>query len=394
MVALELDDAEAAAELYQKAADQKRDFVEAHYNLGNALMRLGQAAEAAAAYGRAARLRPDMAAIHNNLGNALQAEGRHEEAAQAYERALARAADMPEIHRNLGVVLTKAGRRAEGIAAFRRAVALKPQWSLAYSSLANALLEAGDAQAVVPACDAWLAAHPGTIEAIVLKSLALNEIGDARGARFLVDLDRFVQVLDLAEPPPGYADMAAFNAALTRHALGHPTLHLPPESDPRYHCPTLRITDEFLVEGDGPAGDLLRIVDRAVADYLATAARPDPSHPFLVDPPRRWALTSWSAVLDRQGSLDPHMHLDGYVSGVYYPKIPPGVGSGAAGTAGWFELGRPPDYYGCRKVPEIRAIEPREGRMILFPSYFYHRTIPFEGPEPRISIAFDAMPRR
>jgi hypothetical protein len=30
--------------------------------------------------------------------------------------------------------------------------------------------------------------------------------------------------------------------------------------------------------------------------------------------------------------------------------------------------------------------------MILFPSYFYHRTIPFEASETRISIAFDAMP--
>jgi Putative 2OG-Fe(II) oxygenase len=32
--------------------------------------------------------------------------------------------------------------------------------------------------------------------------------------------------------------------------------------------------------------------------------------------------------------------------------------------------------------------------MILFPSYFYHRTIPFAAPEVRISIAFDAMPVR
>jgi hypothetical protein len=32
--------------------------------------------------------------------------------------------------------------------------------------------------------------------------------------------------------------------------------------------------------------------------------------------------------------------------------------------------------------------------MILFPSYFYHRTIPFSGREARISIAFDAMPVR
>ncbi len=30
--------------------------------------------------------------------------------------------------------------------------------------------------------------------------------------------------------------------------------------------------------------------------------------------------------------------------------------------------------------------------MFLFPSYFYHRTVPFENEQNRISIAFDIMP--
>jgi hypothetical protein len=31
--------------------------------------------------------------------------------------------------------------------------------------------------------------------------------------------------------------------------------------------------------------------------------------------------------------------------------------------------------------------------LVLFPSYFYHQTIPFESPQQRICIAFDAVPR-
>jgi hypothetical protein len=30
--------------------------------------------------------------------------------------------------------------------------------------------------------------------------------------------------------------------------------------------------------------------------------------------------------------------------------------------------------------------------MVLFPSYFFHRTIPFSAPGTRISIAFDVLP--
>jgi len=30
--------------------------------------------------------------------------------------------------------------------------------------------------------------------------------------------------------------------------------------------------------------------------------------------------------------------------------------------------------------------------MLLFPSYFFHRTLPFQADATRISIAFDVMP--
>jgi hypothetical protein len=47
-----------------------------------------------------------------------------------------------------------------------------------------------------------------------------------------------------------------------------------------------------------------------------------------------------------------------------------------------------------RSAPATRAVEPREGRLVIFPSYFYHRTRPFDCIGARISIAFDAVPRR
>ncbi|MCW5581951.1 MAG: hypothetical protein KIS72_11480 [Luteimonas sp.] len=40
----------------------------------------------------------------------------------------------------------------------------------------------------------------------------------------------------------------------------------------------------------------------------------------------------------------------------------------------------------------MATIRPEEGTMLLFPSYFYHRTLPFEDESPRISIAFDVLP--
>ena len=42
--------------------------------------------------------------------------------------------------------------------------------------------------------------------------------------------------------------------------------------------------------------------------------------------------------------------------------------------------------------PDTRAFQPAPGLMVLFPSYMFHETIPFESSETRISIAFDIVP--
>jgi tetratricopeptide (TPR) repeat protein len=391
-IAMELGAVDDAVSFYEQAVAAKRDFAEAHYNLGNALMQLGRTAAAVEAYRRAAKLRPGFVPIHNNLGNALQALCHWDEAAHAYRRATALAPEVPDLARNLGIVLEKLGDIAGAEAAHRRAIALKPEWSRAYSSLANLLMDRAKSRDVIPLCDAWLAACPGTIEAIGLKSVALELIGEGDAARHLVDLDRFVRVTRFSAPPEGFADMAAFNAALARHALTHPTLVLPAEDDPRYHCPTLKITGEFLAEPKGPAAALEAMMRHAVNDYLAALAADPVPHPFTAKPPRQWRLTSWAAVLERQGNLDPHIHYDGFVSGVYYCRLPMAVSDASQGRAGWFELGRLPARFQASVAPEVRAVQPEEGLMILFPSYFYHRTVPFDTGETRISIAFDVMP--
>src|SRR5215472_2315339 len=198
-IAMELGAIADAVSFYEQAVATKRDFAEAHYNLGNALMQLGRTTTAVEAYRRAAKLRPGFVPIHNNLGNALQALERWNDAADAYRRAATLAPEVPDVARNLGIVLEKLGDVAGAEAAHRRAIALKPDWSRAYSSLANARTDHARPRDVISLCDAWLAACPGTIEAIGLKSVALELLGERDAARHLVDLDRFVRIARFME---------------------------------------------------------------------------------------------------------------------------------------------------------------------------------------------------
>jgi len=388
MIAAQLGELEEAIGYYRRALLLKPEFVEAQYNLGLALERAGQNAAAVEAYRAALALRPALVPAWHNLGSVLLALGRPEEAVAAYGRALALKAG-PESARSLGLALERLGRLEDAIEAFRQALALRPGWPTASSNLANALFARHEMAEALATCERWLAAEPGSIEAWALKALALNELGERERAAAIYDFARLVQVEDVAAPA-GFPGIAEFNAALVRHVEAHPTLAVPPADHPTYHHPALEITAELFAEPLGPMAAFEALVRAAIGHYLASVPA-EPPHPFLAHFPKRWRLTSWATRLSGWGHLVPHVHYDGYLGGVYYPLLPQLVAREDEGQAGWFELGRPPEEFHLKAEPLIRRIQPKEGRLLLFPGYMYHATVPFKSAERRISIAFDLV---
>jgi uncharacterized protein (TIGR02466 family) len=89
-----------------------------------------------------------------------------------------------------------------------------------------------------------------------------------------------------------------------------------------------------------------------------------------------------------------HIHPQGWVSSAYYVSLPENVreaGAEAGETAGFITFGEPPRELHLNFEP-WRTIQPKEGRLCLFPSYMWHGTVPFHGDEPRMTVAFDARP--
>jgi len=89
----------------------------------------------------------------------------------------------------------------------------------------------------------------------------------------------------------------------------------------------------------------------------------------------------------------PHFHPQGWLSGCYYARIPERVESSGDAHEGWIEFGRPAYHLPHTKEPKLRIVKPEEGLIVLFPSYMFHRTVPFESDDLRISFAFDVVPR-
>lgn len=133
-------------------------------------------------------------------------------------------------------------------------------------------------------------------------------------------------------------------------------------------------------------------VVEAVRAHVAQLPSPDARHPTLGqrrDRAPRFA-GSWSVRLAAGGHHAAHVHPAGWISSALYVALPAEVEAG--GREGWLTLGAPQAELGLPLAP-TRVIQPKPGRLVLFPSTSWHGTEPF-GTGERLTIAFDiALPR-
>ncbi len=424
---LRAGDAKGALAPFEKMCALSPKLADAHFNLGTAYDEIGLYLGAESAYRDAITIAPDHVMAHNNLAGVYMEMSRQTEAVACYDRVIALAPDFAGVHFARGVahqelenyaaaiddyrtardapgadVRTKAGALAnigfchkqmdqldDAAAAYAEAVSLTPNDATILANLGDTYLKLGECDAALAIANDFLDAHPGDITMLAFKAAALNEAKDTEGLRHLADFARVVRPMQIA-PPDGYSDIAAFNTALSDFVLNHPTLILAPAS---YSTMNGRHTSELMATPEGPMRDFVRVIGAAV-DRYRDAVPVDPGHPWLAQRPDKTKLVGWSVVMDSQGHQLSHIHPSGWLSGVYYPKLPDVIADDDPAHEGWIEFGRTTDHYFGSEVPDVHLIKPREGLMVLFPSYFYHRTIPFTSDQHRISIAFDVVPVR
>jgi Flp pilus assembly protein TadD len=129
------------------------------------------------------------------------------------------------------------------------------------------------------------------------------------------------------------------------------------------------------------------VVD-AVEQYRNQLPAFDPKHPLLSgrrDKVPRFA-GSWSVRLRSSGYHTSHVHPQGWISSALYVALP-AVADDCDPNGGWLTMGEPPPGLPL-DVQSSRRIEPKAGKLVLFPSWMWHGTVPFAAGE-RLTVAFD-----
>jgi hypothetical protein len=221
--------------------------------------------------------------------------------------------------------------------------------------------------------------------ALAYLGLCWRLLGDPRDAE-LNDYDNLVSVYELPAPP-GYPQIASLNDRLAKllRRLHFAKRH-PPEQTGRGGTQT---TGDILSRPEPEIRALVASLKSCIVHYTENL----PSgigHPLVARRGEGFDFSaSWSVKLRRKGYHQMHVHPRGWLSAVYYVRVPDAVARWER-TGGGLTFGTPDIDLGEEGAAR-RCIQPAAGRLVIFPSYMWHGTVPLETDGTRLTIAFDVV---
>jgi uncharacterized protein (TIGR02466 family) len=407
---------EEAAPLLDKVRAMAPERWEAYVNLGNCLIGLGRPDEATAYFFEAVRLNPASGAAHDSLNKLLWEVGRADDVGKSFLYAKDRLPgnpDLLEMAAESAIMFNRLEEAEEDLAAAAklrpdtlvqcrlwtslRMMQYRPDEAIALAraglriapddhslqrDLANSCLRAGRLQEALEAARALGRSRPVSQYAVAFETTALRLLGDQAAARRLYDYERFIFPHEMPE-----IDNAALAQALDA-----------------YHNTSFAPIYQSLNHGTQSHATLftrpgLPAVISGLADKILQGARKfvaglpdDADHPFLRRKAKDLAWSgSWSVRLRKDGFHSNHIHDEGWISGSYYVQTPDCVAD-LEKKAGWISFGGFTQQMGPNLAPE-HIVQPHPGMMVLFPSYMWHGTTPITGDQPRLTVAFDIVPK-
>jgi uncharacterized protein (TIGR02466 family) len=113
-----------------------------------------------------------------------------------------------------------------------------------------------------------------------------------------------------------------------------------------------------------------------------------------VDPDKsKFNITNMWTTIYPQGAFVPeHIHSNAYLSGVFYAKAPKNCGDIVFHDPAWIAKTMMLRSTVKASFPAIltkQSITPETGKMILFPAWLPHRTMPNKSTEDRIIVSFN-----
>ena len=356
---------------YKKAIEIKANYTAAHNNLGWSFKELGRVDESIICFKKAIELTPNYEIAHNNLANALHSLGRFDEAIISHEKAIALKPDFHEAYKDLGLLLyelnkvEKAAKYFE-LSDFRNSKQLLLKCLLEldqqskFNKLIDSLIEQGKIDAVVGSVISIAEIKYGINKLNPFCNKPLNHVLKTDLTKQYDFKNTFVKTVN--DVLSDNKVQKRFQGLLTNG---------------------VQTSGNIFKQRGTVTNKIEKIIYSEIEKYRIHFK--DSNEGFLKNWPKDYYINGWLISMKSGGSLSPHMHELGWVSGSIYINIP---------AKSKPDSGNLVVSVGDREsatTSEKKIIDVVTGSLCLFPSSLYHYTIPFNADEERIVLAFDIM---
>ncbi len=337
-------------------------------------------------FAAAVRARPEDVTLRLGYSRVLRGAGLFDQAQATLESALDLNKADSRLLAELAAVHLDAGRFEVALKHARSAVTENPAGSGVDDILIDALTCLGRADEAMPIVERARRRDPLNQWYVAMEATVARLLGDPRYEE-LYDYDAFVRSYELS-PPDGWSSIEAFHVDLIsvlqqRHQFQSEPL----DQSLRHGTQTPR---GLLGDPNPVIRSFLRAIEEPVAQYRMDMGF-DADHPLRSRNKGDSELIGcWSVRLRRGGYHVNHVHSQGWISSAYYVEVPPEV-SNEADKSGWIKFGEP--RFEVPGAGAEKLVQPSVGRLLLFPSYMWHGTTPITGDDPRMTIAFDVIPK-
>ena len=267
----------------------------------------------------------------------------------------------------------------------RRAIDGAPDDAAAATAYASALLSDGRHSQASAIIEKLRERHPLNQLFIALQATVWKLMGDER-YEIVMDYEKFV-FTSVLETPQGWRSLDHYLSDLIE-ALDE--MHCF-EAHPFAQSVKNGSQISSITNADHPAMQAFEeAASGPVMRYLEQLGEGD--DPLRKRNTHQFRLHSaWSIKLPATGFHVNHVHPDGWISSACHLRAtPPEPGNADAGR---IKFGEP----GIETQPRIepaRILKPEPGVIVLFPSYMWHGTIPFQSQNTRLTVAADFAPTK
>ena len=399
-----------ALENYNKSIKINPNYSQAYNNLGVCLYKLGKIDEAIQGYRKAIEIQPKHAGAYNNLGAVFKELGKHKKSITCFQKAIEIQPKHADAYNNLGNVLQDLGELQKAINCYEKTIQINPNYVNAHYNLGTVFKQLGEHKKAISCFQKTnsivskeellkysyllegLEDYSKKLEKFIEEETCSRKI--AAMAAYVSKKENIINIFPFCKDPLNFVSIKNLKNELTstddfsENLLERmEKIHSVWEPKPTTTKGGYQTLGNLFDGTDIEITKLKKIIEKQIIVYRKIYKHSEDY--FIKKWPHKCKFSAWYVKLLKQGHQKSHLHARGWLSGVFYVRIPKLLNK-YEGSIKFVLSGY--DFPEDKNLPNLTH-SPNDFDLVLFPSSLLHQTIPFNSHDERHSIAFDLIPK-